>query len=255
MTTWIGRIEPSMWLEGPWWEALLPAGVRLAILSLGVRRLRPDELEAAHGQILDRVRTLSEEGVAVINVGGSPVVSAHGWTGHRRLVEDIAAIASCPFVTSLQAEIEGLAAFGRRVAVASPYPIGQTQKRVNLLTQVGFDVVAHDSLDIERNRAIAELDPTVVYEQALRVATGTVADVVYLPCGSLPVIDIIDRIEAATGLPVVTNVVAQLHASLLRAGHSEPIRGHGRLLAERPASIRDHVGPAAGVEARSLVAD
>ena len=54
--------------------------------------------------------------------------------------------------------------------------------------------------------------------------------VVYMPCGSLPVTSVIDRIEAETGLPVVTCVQAQVHACLSRAGYDQPIEGYGRLL-------------------------
>lgn len=238
MTVWIGRIEPSMWLEGAWWEALLPKDVRLAILSLGVRRLRPAELEVAHARILDNVRALDDEGVDVINVGGSPVVSAYGRDGHERLVREIAAITHRPFVTSLQAELEALRTFGSRVLIASPYPEEQTRRRVDLLEADGFQVVAYSSLGIERNRAIAELDPEVVVRQSLALARDLPgADVLYLPCGSLPVIDIIDPLEGQIGLPVVTNVIAQIHACLHRAGHREPIHGHGRLLAQRPAPV------------------
>lgn len=41
MTWWIGRVEPSMWFEGPSWDALLPADVRVGVLSLGI----PDEIQ------------------------------------------------------------------------------------------------------------------------------------------------------------------------------------------------------------------
>ena len=80
-----------MWMEGPWWHEVLPADVRLAVLSLGVRRLRDEDLEIAHGQILEKVEALDAEGVDVINVGGSPVVSLYGKAGHERLLADIAA--------------------------------------------------------------------------------------------------------------------------------------------------------------------
>jgi maleate isomerase len=254
MVTWIGRIEPSMWLEGAWWEALLPPGVRLAVLSLGVRRLRPDELETAHAKILDCVRELDDEGVDVINVGGSPVVSAYGRDGHERLLQDIAAVTKRPFVTSLQAEIEALRSFGSRVLIASPYPEEQTRRRIRLLAAEGFDVLASSSLGLERNRAIAELDPQVVLAQAVDIARNHPrADVLYLPCGSLPAVEIIEQLEQKTRLPVVTNVVAQLHAALARAGHLEPIPGHGQLLATRTGGVptegatlrgeRDDTGP------------
>lgn len=235
MSYWIGRIEPSMWFEGPWWEELLPDDVRLAVLSLGVGRLVPEELERAHGMILDKVAALDREGVDVINVGGSPVVSAYGRDGHRRLLDDIAGITERPFVTSLQAELEALRAVGAgRVAIASPYPVLQTTKRVAVLEEEGFTVLGHDSLDVERNRDIASLDPERIVRQALDVAgRWPDADVLYLPCGSLPAVGSIARIEAATGKPVVTNVQAQAAACLARLGYPRPVTGYGRLLERR----------------------
>jgi maleate isomerase/arylmalonate decarboxylase len=233
VTWWIGRIEPSMWFEGPSWDALLPADVRVGVLSLGIGRLVPSEIERAHGQILEKVALLEREGVDVINVGGSPVVSAYGRDGHARLLEDIAGIVTRPFVSSLQAELEALRALGAgSVAIASPYPLGQTARRVALLEEEGFRVLGHDSLDIERNREIAMLDPELVVRQAVQVAERwPAADVLYLPCGSLPVVEVIDRIEAVTGRPVVTNVQAQANACLRRLPYPEPITGYGRLLA------------------------
>src|SRR5688500_6328695 len=149
-----------MWLEGPWWQEVLPADVRLAVLSLGVRRLRQEDLEAAHAQILDKVEALDAEGVDVINVGGSPVVSLHGKAGHERLLADIAARTKRPFVTSLQAEYEAIAAVGgTQVLIASPYPIAQTEKRVTVLAEEDIHTAAHDSLDIERTREITSLEP------------------------------------------------------------------------------------------------
>jgi maleate isomerase len=233
MTTWIGRIEPSMWLEGPWWEEVLPDDVRLAVLSLGVRRLRDEDLELAHAQILDKVSALDDEGVDVINVGGSPVVSLHGRAGHERLLADIAARTKRPFVTSLQAEVEAIQKVGgTKVLIASPYPTGQTERRVTVLADEGLTTCAHDSLDIERNRDIASLDPDAIADQAIRLARANPdGDVVYLPCGSLPAVSVLDRIEAETGLPAVSNVTAQVYANLIRVGYDKPIEGYGRLLA------------------------
>jgi maleate isomerase len=239
MDIWIGRIEPSMWMEGPWWHQVLPDHIRLAVLSLGVRRLRDEDLEAAHAQILDKVVALDDEGVDVINVGGSPVVSLHGRAGHERLLGDIAARTERPFVTSLQAEFEALRAVGSgTILIASPYPIGQTERRVGLLEEEGFTVAGHGSLDMERNRDIASLDDELVAKQAIDlVRAHPEGEVLYLPCGTLPVVSVIDRIEAETGRPVVTNVTAQIHACLVRAGYDEPIHGYGQLLRSLGAGV------------------
>lgn len=233
MTYWIGRIEPSMWFEGPSWHAILPQDVRVGVLSLGIGRLVPDEIEAAHREILTKVRRLDAEGFDVLNVGGSPVVGAHGRDGHQRLLADIAQAVSKPFVTSLQAEIEALHAVGcRTVAIASPYPVAQTTRRVTFLEEEGFQVLGQHSLDIERNREIAGLDPQVVVEQAVSVAEQwPTADALYLPCGSLPVTGQIADIEARTGKPVVANVAAQVYGCLRRLDYEGPLTGYGRLLA------------------------
>jgi len=232
VTVWIGRIEPSMWMEGVWWHEILPPDVRLAVFSLGVRRLRDEDLERAHAQILEKVEQLDDEGVDVINVGGSPVVTLYGKAGHERLLVEIGERTSRPYVTSLQAELEGIRAVGgSRVLIASPYPIRQTERRVTTLEDEGLAVAAHDSLDIERNRDIAQLDPDRVASQAIELARRHPdGDVVYLPCGSLPVTSVIERIEAETGRPVVTNVQAQIRACLVRAGYDRPIDGYGQLL-------------------------
>lgn len=229
---WIGRIEPSMWMEGAWWQQVLPDRVRLAVLSLGVRRLRAEDLELAHAQILDKVEALDDEGVDVINVGGSPLVSLHGMAGHERLVADIATRTDRPFVTSLQAELEALTAVGGgRILIASPYPVGLTERRAGLLEEAGFTVAGHDSLDIERNRAIASLDEDLVATQAIELAKAhPEGEILYLTCGVLPCVSNVDRIEAETGLPVVTNVTAQIHGCLVRAGYDQPIEGYGQLL-------------------------
>lgn len=223
-----------MWFEGAWWQEILPDNVRLAVLSLGVRRLVEEDLERAHAQILEKVEQLDAEGVDVINVGGSPVVTVHGKAGHERLIEEIAARTSRPFVTALQAEVHAIRAVGgRKVLIASPYPIAQTEKRVGIIEEEGLEVAGHASLDIERTRVIAVLEPEVVAQQAIDLARANPeGDVIYMPCGSLPVVSVIDQIESATGLPVITCVQAQVHACLIRAGYDQPIQGYGRLLKE-----------------------
>ncbi|MEA2536994.1 MAG: maleate isomerase [Chloroflexota bacterium] len=231
MTYWIGRVDPSMWWQGAWWQELLPADVRLAILSLGVRRLVDEELEIAHRLILEKVELLDREGVDVINVGGSPVVGVHGRAGHDRLLADIGQATQRPFVTALQAEIEAIRALGSRVAVASPYPRLQTERRVQALRDYGVEVIGHESLDIERNRTITELEFADVRTFAIEVArTFPQADVLYLPCGALPVTRVIAEVERETGMAVVTNVQAQAAATLGRIGYPSPVQGFGRLL-------------------------
>ncbi len=239
MGYWIGRVDPSMWWQAAWWQAMLPKDVRLAVLSLGVNRLVDEQLELAHKLILEKVELLDREGMDVINVGGSPVVGVHGRAGHQRLLDDIGRITKRPYVTALLAELEGLRALGAtRIAIASPYPIKQTERRVVAMQEEGFEVVGHRSMDIERNRDITEVEPAVVRRFVGEVAAANpTAEAIYVPCGGFPVPLEIATIEQATGRPLVTNVQAQVAATLRRIGHPGPVQGFGRLLEGLGAAV------------------
>ena len=106
--------------------------------------------------------------------------------------------------------------------MASPYPIARTEKRVTVLGEEGFEVVATNSLDIERSRVSAELHPDLVARHAIDLALANPdGDVIYMPCGSLPAASVPDRTESATGRPVITWVQAQGNAPLCRAGDEQ----------------------------------
>ena len=222
-----------MWFEGAWWQEMLPDDVRLAVLSLGVGRLTPEQLERAHEQILDKVELLDREGVDVINVGGSPVVTAHGMAGHARLVEDIAARVSRPFVTALQAELEGLRAVGgaawwwprrirsrRRRSASGSWSRRASRRRHDSLTS---------SATARSPRSIREPWPT---RRCGRGRRGPTRTSIYLPCGSLPAIFGPRRDRGANG-PARGRLRAGPGRRVPPARRlSTPIAGYGRLLRE-----------------------
>ena len=58
------------------------------------------------------------------------------------------------------------------------------------------------------------------------------ADAIFISCGALRSIEIIDELEARTGKPVVTSNQALAWHALRLAGIADRIEGHGRLLRE-----------------------
>ena len=56
------------------------------------------------------------------------------------------------------------------------------------------------------------------------------ADGIFISCGAMRGLDIIDRLEKETGKPVTTSNQAAVRAILKLAGVWQPVQGYGRLL-------------------------
>lgn len=132
-----------------------------------------------------------------------------------------------PIVTTSDAVAAALDHLGaRRVAVASPYEAWLNQHLRRYLESRGFTVTSIAGFGTQEH---AKCSP----EQTLELALGVVrpdSDAILLSCANLRTLEIIEPLEQATGLPVVTSTQASLWRLLTRIGQSGP-GGPGRLLA------------------------
>jgi maleate cis-trans isomerase len=107
----------------------------------------------------------------------------------------------------------------------------------NFLQASGFEVLQTASLGYVDNLQIGRLSSETAYELGCRIARPD-ADAIVLACTNWMTLDVIERIEATTGKPVITTTQATLWAALGLLG-VEPRAGFGRLMnmsAERAAS-------------------
>lgn len=113
----------------------------------------------------------------------------------------------------------------RRVAVASPYEPWLNEYLRRYLTGRGFTV---DSIAGFGTQEHAKCSP----QETLALALGVVrphTEAIFLSCANLRTLEIIEPLERATGLPVVTSTQASLWRLLSRLGRKGP-GGPGRLL-------------------------
>jgi maleate isomerase len=83
--------------------------------------------------------------------------------------------------------------------------------------------------------------PDAVYDSALRVLRGD-SQGVLIPCTNWRASEMIDRLEQAIGVPVVTATQALLWACMQRVGVTTPVRGYGRLFDANPIGAEQLVG-------------
>ncbi len=144
----------------------------------------------------------------------------HGRQGERRLTTAMRRAGGAPAITTSGAVLESLSALGvSRVAVATPYDATLAARFAGFLAEAGISVVSAGDLDLSHH--IWE----VPYERTLelvRAADTDAAEAVVVSCTNLATYDIIGRLEAELGKPVVSANRATMEVALRMLGRTPP---------------------------------
>jgi len=132
--------------------------------------------------------------------------------------------------TLVSGVIEGLHALAaRRIVVATPYLDELNAIERAYLEARGFEVLDIQGLQLRYDREMVNVAPDYLVEFACAVDRPE-ADAVFVSCGALRTLEVVESIEQALCKPVVCSNQAMLWHCLRLAGVDDPIPGHGRLL-------------------------
>lgn len=135
-----------------------------------------------------------------------------------------------PCTNPATAATEALRALGaRRLAVLAPYTQQMTGNVVRFLETAGFSFSAISCLGFDTDLGIGSV-PAEAYLGLATALRRDGADAIFVSCTAARVLDAIEAIEAATGLPVVTSNQAAFWHALRLSGRFRPVAGYGRLL-------------------------
>ena len=218
------------------WARMLPPDVTLhaARMPLHLDTASEAGKAALHADIARFAGDLAQASVDLIAYGctaGSMVSPV------RALPAFISERTGRPAVTTAQALVEALGALGAtRVALGTPYDRALNAHEVRFLADHGIDVVHEEGFGYgaggpQEHRNIARIQPDEVYALARRVDRPE-AQAIVLSCTDLATLDIIERLEADCGKPVVSSNSATLWLALRGAGIDDPLDGFGKLLKE-----------------------
>lgn len=127
----------------------------------------------------------------------------------------------------------------RRVAMGTPYLEEINQLEIRYLEERGIDVVSHLGLQLRYDLDMSRVSLATIRRLAHEVDAAN-ADAVFISCGALRAIHVIEQLEAELGKPIVTSNQAMMWDVLTLAGIGDSISGYGRLLHQsRMASTRD----------------
>ncbi len=119
----------------------------------------------------------------------------------------------------------------RSIVVATPYLDEINERERVYLERAGFEVLSIEGLGIERDSDMVRVAPDYITEFALSLDRPD-ADAIFVSCGALRTLDVVQAIEDRAGKPVVASNQAMIWDTLRLAGIRDRIAGYGRLLRE-----------------------
>lgn len=108
-------------------------------------------------------------------------------------------------ITPVSAALDGLRAMGaRRISVLTPYTVETSAPMAALFEAEGFKIDRFTCLNMSDDRDMARIAPEEIVALGAEAAAPA-SDALFISCTAVRAAGVIDRIEAATGCPVLSS--------------------------------------------------
>lgn len=208
----LGLIVPSLNTTAePEFAAPLPTGVSVHAARLRLDAGTSEELRDMTDELdpcLDRLATVDPDAVAL---GCTTSSILNGPEDLETRMRDRLGVPSVTTAASLGRALDALGA--TRIAVATPYVDDLNEIEREYLADRGFEITAFDGLGIETGQRIGERFVEQAYRQARALDTDD-AEALVISCANYRTREIVPRLEADVGVPVVTSNAATLWDAL-----------------------------------------
>lgn len=135
-------------------------------------------------------------------------------------------------VTMFTAVLNALRAIGaKKIAIATPYLDEVNAVEGKYLENEGFTITNLQEMNLTNDTDIVLTSTDFIKEFAMGVNTPD-ADAVFISCGALRSVDVIDELEKALNKPVITSNQAFTWDLLRSAGFNDQFDGYGVLFKE-----------------------
>lgn len=229
----IGYIGPTVMEVVPYeFYKFAPDGVGLVGVTCGIDDWSAEWFDKALAQVAAAAAYLGSRGVDFVIHGGGPLVVARGKGFDEVVIKDIEKASGVVATTGVRAAIEALRHSGaRRIAIASPYPDRHNRAMADYLSAHDFVIAGAEGLDVPFKR-LQSVTPAEIrrFAQSVLGRAGA-CDALYLPCPQWQAAQIVEEFERDSGIPTIAYTHASFFVAFRALGITDPIEGHGRLLA------------------------
>jgi maleate isomerase len=210
-------------------RAMLPKQVSMLVTRLSLRGSSKAELM----QMLDRLEAASEllaDAEVDCIVFHCTAVSTFAPELAEGIRERIQSASGIKCFTTADAILDALRRLNaKRVSLLTPYIDEVHAREVAFLEANGFEVGAGANLGINTNAEMATLEPETILDWAANNIDSR-ADACLISCTAIKSAPVIDRLEKASGLPVLTSNQSMVWHLLRSNGVGDGVDGYGRLL-------------------------
>jgi maleate isomerase len=231
----IGYTSPPLTTEVFPYEfyRMVPVGVTLVITTLAIVVRSKAEVDQSYDTSMKAAREMAAAGVDIIVLGGVPINLSRGTANAQQMIEDLEAELKVKVSTSASAQAKAAKALGcRKVVVAQPYELSETDRIASYGTHFGCEVLGATGWGSAFNQ-IGRIPRNAAIEMGRKLMREHPdADSILLPSPHWPTAEAIDVLEREFGVNVMTAHQAIVWDALRRCGVNDRITGFGRLFRE-----------------------
>ncbi|MEC9414980.1 MAG: Asp/Glu racemase [Pseudomonadota bacterium] len=217
-------------------ESILPERFTFHSSRMRMKSVTQEELKKMDAESNRCAYELSDARVDVIGYACLVAIMSMGLGYHRASEEKLGLCTSkndnpTPIVTSAGALIEGLKALkAKNIALLSPYMKPLAETVVSYIEDEGIQVNDWYTLEIPDNLIVAAQDPENLVTYASELNLDKVDVLVVSACVQMPSLSVIEKIEQAINLPVVSAAVCTTYCMLKSLNLETRVPNAGSLL-------------------------
>jgi maleate isomerase len=213
-------------------DNILPPGVSIAHEGLGLLGDSYQDLAGKEDVIIGRAAEL----VRNHKVAGLMLTGGFVTLFNPGIEAKVASAIGLPVVSAISSAVAALTAFGvKSVLLMTPFDRASNESIKSHVDNLGFTLHLGPAFDGRITGTSLNLSPDQLFDLVKETFGKTPAQAIYFQGATMDPLPIIQRIEDAFAVPVITSNSAMIWNLLSKLGLKYSVKGYGRLVAEWPA--------------------
>jgi maleate cis-trans isomerase len=213
-------------------DNILPPGVSIAHEGLGLLGDSYQDLAGKEDVIIGRAAEL----VRNHKVAGLMLTGGFVTLFNPGIEAKVASAIGLPVVSAISSAVAALTAFGAKSALLmTPFDRASNESIKSHVDNLGFTLHLGPAFDGRIPGTSLNLSPDQLFDLVKETFTKNPAQAIYFQGATMDPLPIIQRIEDALAVPVITSNSAMIWNLLSKLGLKYSVKGYGRLVAEWPA--------------------
>ena len=210
---------------------MIPSGVLVNESKIHEGPQIAEEAEELGKRAIEAAKLLAEGKPDVIAFTCTASAMSVGPEADYEQIKDMEAVSEgIPCTTTTTGAFNAFKFMGwKKICLAGPYTQQIMDRFIGVLKARGYEVLSSKTLGLKYLDELKNTPVQKAYDIAMESFTpGT--DGIFIPCTTFRSIDVIEKIEKETGVPVITSNQASIWECLRIIGNDELVEGYGKLL-------------------------